>query len=360
MRQQLFKTIVLITLLIPLVAMGSHPKWKGKYTKEKKINKEFNVSADALLKINNSYGNLYVTSWNENRVVIEVHIKTNGNNESKVQKKLDEIDVAFDTSRSMVAAKTKFAKKTWNWNWGKSNNVSMQINYTIKVPVSNNVDLSNDYGSINLDKIDGNARISCDYGRIDIGQLNGNENVLNFDYTKKSTIDFIKTGKIVADYSGYEVGEAGKLVVNADYTSSKINNVKNIQYSCDYGSLTVDNLGNIQGSGDYVKVRLGRVNGSVDTSSDYGSLKIQEMTADANNIRIRSDYTGITIGYHPNYNFNFEFKLEYARLRGGDDFNFNIKREKSSERYYKGSHGSSGNNTVSVTADYGSLTFIKN
>ena len=71
---------------------------KGKYTKEKTIKKEFNINADALLKVRNSYGNLNITSWNENRVVMEVSIKTNGNNEEKVIKRLQQITVDFENS----------------------------------------------------------------------------------------------------------------------------------------------------------------------------------------------------------------------------------------------------------------------
>ena len=64
---------------IPLNLWAHDGKLKGKYTKEKTIKKEYQVNADALLKVNNSYGNLNITSWSENRVLIEVHIKTNGN-----------------------------------------------------------------------------------------------------------------------------------------------------------------------------------------------------------------------------------------------------------------------------------------
>ena len=116
--------------------------------------------------------------------MIEVHIKTNGNNEEKVQKKLEQISIDFEASRSSVFAKTKFEsnRTTWGWN-SKNSNVNMQINYTIKLPVKNNVHLNNDYGTILLDRIDGHAKINCDYGRLEIGELRGRNNQLNFNYT---------------------------------------------------------------------------------------------------------------------------------------------------------------------------------
>ncbi|UOB18242.1 hypothetical protein [Abyssalbus ytuae] len=347
-------------LLLPGLLLADNPGWKGRYTKEKKINKEYKVSADALLKINNSYGNLYVTSWNQNRVVIEVHIKTNGNNEEKVQRKLDEIDVEFTASPGTVSAITKFENNKWGWSWWKNDNVSMEINYTIKVPVGNSVDLNNDYGSINLDKINGKAHISCDYGRINLGELNADNNLLSFDYTSNSTIGFIKSGKISADYSGYEIEKAGNLEISADYTSSKIMDAENIHYSCDYGNISIENARNIEGNGDYLTTKFGVLHGNIRIRSDYGSIKIDELAADAGNVEIRSDYTGIKIGYNPNYHFNFSFNLEYAGLRGGEDFDFRIKRENNTDKYYEGHYGSEGKNSVNITADYGSVSFNRN
>ena len=83
----------------------------GKHTKEKKIKKEFKVSADSNLKLNNSYGNVDITTWDENRVVIEVIIKTNGNDEDKVEKRLEEINVAFDTKFRWSKCKNKILQR---------------------------------------------------------------------------------------------------------------------------------------------------------------------------------------------------------------------------------------------------------
>mgnify|MGYP003655960268 FL=1 len=78
MKTILYKYTWLLLLAFTTVANANDTDFNGKHTREKTIKKEFNVNANALLKINNSYGNLNITSWNENRVVIEVHIKTNG------------------------------------------------------------------------------------------------------------------------------------------------------------------------------------------------------------------------------------------------------------------------------------------
>jgi len=365
MKTILFKYSILILLLSPGLLIAHNGGLKGKYTKKKTIKKEYSVNSDALLKIRNSYGNLTLTSWNENRVVIEVHIKTSGNNEEKVQRKLNGITVDFDATSSMVSAKTILNNSnnnsSWNWNWGRNNNVNMQINYTIKLPVKNSVHLNNDYGNIYLDRIDGHAKISCDYGRLEIGELHGRNNQLSFDYTSKSSIEYINSGKISADYSGFTIGKAGDLFINADYTNSTIEQMENLQYSCNYGNLEIGKANNVQGNGDYVNVKLGTVHGNVEIDADYGSVKINKMAEDAGNISIRTDYTGVKIGYDYQYYFDFEITTEYAGVSGKDDFEINISKEKSSERYYKGYYGKENSgNMVSITCEYGSVSFYKN
>lgn len=354
---------IIMFFVLPMLSHAHEGKLKGKYTKEKTIKKEFEVNSNALMSINNSYGNLNITSWNENRIVIEVRIKTNGNNEEKVQKKLDEISVDFEAGRDMVSAKTNFDKNNnnWNWNWGGNNNVNMQIDYFIKVPVKNNINLNNDYGSIILDRIDGHAKINCDYGRLEIGELRGRNNDLNFDYTSKSSIGYINSGRISADYSGFTIEKAGDLVINADYTNSSVTKMDNLQYTSDYGSIDIGEANNIKGNGDYINVKLGVIHGNLDISADYGSLKIKELAADAGNVLIKSDYMGITIGYSPQYYFDFEIKAEYAGVSGKENFEMTISTEKSNQKYYKGYYGKSNSGkNVSIGTEYGSITFNKN
>ncbi|WP_420601273.1 hypothetical protein [Flagellimonas sp.] len=363
MKTLLYKYVFLTLALLPLAIVANTGKMGGKYTKEKTIKKEFNVNSDALFKVKNSYGNLNITSWNENRVVIEVHIKTNGNNEERVKDRLDEIDVNFENSANMVSARTLFGDRdrNWGWKWGKRNNVSVQVNYTIKIPVKNSVHLSNDYGNIYLDRVDGHAKINCDYGKIDVGELRGRNNELKFDYTSRSSFDFINSGEIIADYSGFTVEKAGNLNIKADYTNAVVKEMDNLDYSSDYGSIEVNNVNNVNGNGDYIGVKLGTVHGNVSITSDYGSLKISEMASDAGDINIKTDYTGVKIGYDSDYHFDFEISTEYAGVSGKEPFEINISKEKSGEKYYKGYYGTENSgNTVYITSDYGGITFYQN
>jgi hypothetical protein len=343
--------ILFVLMLAPTIAFASNNgDLKGKHTKEKTIKKTFNVNSNATLKVNNSYGNINISTYE-------------GSDLDKVIKKLDDIDVEFSSSNSIVSAKTLFSKSKSNswWNWGKNNNVNMEINYIIKIPITNNVDLNNDYGNIDLDKLEGRAVISCDYGKITTKELMASNNSISFDYTNNSYFEYIQGGYINADYSGYTVGKAKSLSINADYTKSEIEIAEDVTYNCDYGSIKVNNANNVSGNGDYLTVRLGNIYKNVNIKADYGSIKIENMTVNAGNIDIESDYNGITIGYDPAYNFRFDIDLEYASLRDADEFEFTKKRVESTDKYYQGYHkDANSQNMIKIKSEYGSVTFKRN
>jgi len=359
-----FKILIVLLVLPVLVFANDNPKFKGKYTKTKTINKEYTVNAEAGLEVANSYGNIDIITWNENRTVIEVVITTNGNNEDLVQKKLDDINVEFSANASMVIAKTIFkGKKGKSWSlWGKNkNNISMKINYTIKLPVTNSVDLNNNYGAISINNLDGNAKISCDYGQVNIGSLNADNNYLNFDYTKNSTIGYMKSGKINADYSGFVLKKTERLELNADYTGSEVTEVADLNYNSDYGKLKVGKAGKIIGRGDYTPISVKSLSGEMNINTDYGSITVDRITSTAGNITIRSDYAGISLGFDNDYHFDFAIDLTYCSAIGIDDLEVLNSSKEKSKRYYSGYHGNrSSGNTINIKSNYGRVTLEKN
>ena len=364
----IFYKIVCILLLIPSIAIGSSiNRLDGRYTEEKSLNKEVSVNANALLKINNNYGNLDVTSWDGNTIKMEITIKVNGNDQEKVIDKLESIDVLFETSPEMVSAKTIFDKGAQSW-WGKladawgGSNLKMEVNYIVKVPVTNGINLSNDYGSITLDKIQGNAKINCDYGQIIIGELLGDENFINIDYTNNSTIKYMKNGKINADYSNFTLKRAGRLNLIADYTQSKIENADELNYNCDYGSLRVGDIGILKGNGDYLDIDVESIGKILAINSDYGSIDVETLKSSTKEVAIKTDYTGVRIGYAADFNFNFSIKTSYGSIKlDENDVKIMKRSQENTSKFYQGYRGEKNTgNAVNISTSYGGVKLNKN
>jgi len=349
------KKLYNLLLLLPLMVIGNNIDL-GRFTKQKEIKKAYIVNSDAGISIKNSYGNVYITTWDEDKIELNIVIKVSGDNEKWVQKRIDDIDVTIEALKSMVTAETKLTKSMYSFN-GKDNN--FEINYTVKIPKNGSVKINNKYGSITTTDLFANTNLNCEYGRLSLGRLNGNSNVISFDYCQKSTIEYLKTAAISADYSGLTLNEFGKISLNADYTDCNIGNGNELKYDCSYGKLNLGNVNTIEGDGDYLTFRVKQVFNSLKINTDYSKVNIDEIDAKANFVSIDSDYTAVDIGFAPDFYFNFDISLKYANLKYDRDFEFSNKQETAFSKNYQGYYKKSGVNKISIRSEYGNVSLFK-
>lgn len=353
--------VTFLFLFIPLISWANNDD--KKHEKNRTIKREFSVNADAKVTINNKYGDLNITTWSKNSVEIEVQITVKGDDLDDVEDKLNSINVEFDSSASFVEAITVFGSKksSWSW-WGKSNNVNYKINYIVKMPKTNSVDLNNDYGSIYLTNLSGKASINCDYGKISVGELSANNNNINLDYCSSSSIGYLKSGNVNIDYSKLTIDDSGDVKLNSDYSTLKLERTKNLDFNSDYGTITVNDAENIKGNSDYVSMRFGTIRNRLLIDTDYGSLTVKNLTEGFDEVDISAQYTGIKIGVAPNTSFNFEIDLQYSGFKRDDDKIEMFKSiSKSTKKYYEGKYGKGNSNArVKITSQYGSVRIEEN
>jgi hypothetical protein len=359
--------IALIAFLIPITVLAG--PGKGKYTKTKKLSKTFALSAAGSLAVDNSFGNVTITTWDKNEVSFEITVEVSGNDEDKVNERLRNIDVNFTNSSTSVSAQTESegyrSKSTSLWGLitgGSSNDVSnIKIDYIIKMPVKASLDVSNDYGAVILDRLEGRAVVSCDFGRLDIGQLMHSNNELKFDYTKSSSIDYMKGGVIKADFSDFTLYGSDKIDFNGDYTKAKFVSVKHLEIKSDFSTVTTEESASINGGGDYSTLRLGKIFETVNLKTDFGTIKIEELGANFKSASIRSDYTAITVGYHKEANFKFDIQADFASINLSDDLTVtrsdNDTTEKRRSGYAKQENSSS---YINIETEFGGATLKRN
>ncbi len=353
--------ITFLFLLYPIIVFAHVDNKKHK--KNRIIKKEYKVNANAKVAIDNRYGNLNITTWDKNRVEIEVTITVKGDDFESVEDKLASIDVEFETSSSLIYAKTTFEKVQKSWSfWKRNSNINYLINYKIRMPKTNSVDLDNDYGRISLDELSGKADIKCDYGKIYVGELSAENNNINLDYCSSSNISFMKSGNINVDYSKITIEKSENLKVNADYSTLKFNKVGNLNFNADYGSIAIDEAINVSGNSDYVGMRFGTITKNLTIDADYGAISIKRLVKGFENVNIDGQYTGIKIGIDTDVVFDFEFDLQYGSFKGDSDkMEFYKKISKTSKKYYEGRFGKGNSNSkINIKSQYGGISIKEN
>lgn len=351
MKTMRFK-LLLFLLILPGLAMAGDIK-KGKYTKEKKIHKAYIVQPTAALQIANKFGNVYVTTWDEDKTDIDIVITVSGNNEEKVNKRLESIDVAIEAFTTRVSAVTKIGG-------GSYNNISMEINYTIKIPKKGSIDINNQYGGITTGIINGKAEIHCEYGRINLDQLNNVENNIKLQYSPNGNINYVNKANIYAEYSDFLLKKANNIWLKSAYTHSNFNDLGEINLNGEYGSFKVKNIEKLTGKCDYLNPTIGTVRSSLNISLNYGNIQIDNITAGTKNVTINSSYGQVDVNTASDYSFDFEFSLEYGALNGGSGLTFTEKKEKDFDIYYKGYYRKSGVNKMFIKAEYGNIKLGRN
>ena len=346
--------LLLLLLFLPILGQANSDDFA--HNKQKNIKKAYYVNADATVAIDNSYGTIDVTTWNQDIIEIDVTIKVSGDNEKYVNQRINNISVAITALKSIVSAKTILENTSYS---GKSKNNNFEINYTIKIPNKGSVKLVNKYGSILVADINADADVTCKYGKVSMGKVAGNSQY-NLEYCSNSSMNSLRNGTIQAKYSSIKITEIGKLNLTADYTDVEITSADFIKYDCTYGKIKFDAVEVLEAKGNYLTIRLGEVSNTLKLTTQYSSLTVQNLTAKANNVSIKSDYTGISLGYHPNYAFDFNVNLKYANFKYSSDLELDNKEEVSNNKHFEGFHKKRGQNTISITSGYGNVTLTQN
>lgn len=343
--------------------MGENDLFKRyKHTETKTIRKEFKVNETASLFVANKYGTitLITNENNKNSINFEVEIKVSSNNPSDVKERIKQIYVDFSNSGSnSVSAKTVIEdNSSFFKNFGRKKSISFQINYKITLPEKVKLSLENEYGNIFLNKTLSSLKIDADYGSINLGEILSDA-YINLEYCQNSSIEQINKLNLDADYSGVSINKANYIKANCDYTAVKIGDVKELNANVSYNAIAVENLEKGDIIADYCGILVKEVSKSIYISCDYGSVKIGKVLPQANSVKIDTEYAGISVGYHPNWEFQYNFSNSYGKILMPESLPYTKKNIQMMESTIIGTKGN-GKNIFNISSEYAGVKVYEN
>jgi hypothetical protein len=350
--KKLYKTIIVL-LLSPIIGFANDD---AIITKQKNIKKAFIVNADAGINITNSYGTVFVTTWDEDKIELDVVIKVSGDNENWVNQRLNDITIDIIGLKSLITAKTQIKKNNYH---SKGRNNSFEINYIIKIPKNGGVTIDNKYGNISTTDLNAPTNILCKYGKITMGRLNSNKNNITIEYCSNSSIAYLKNGYITGRYSGLSIDALSKIDLISDYTDITIGEAGEVKYTSKYGTIKIKEVNALEGLGNYLTIKVGTLNNQLKLNTQYSSIDVGFVQAKANSLQINAEYTGIKVGFSPNYSFDFDVTLRYADFKYDSDFEFLTKAENNFTKKFNGYYKKNGVNNVVITSEYGNVSLTK-
>lgn len=355
----------------PLVALlygvffllGAVPLWGAVEKVNRKIEKNYPIRPDAELVIKNQFGNINISNWDKNEVGLEINISVEGKNTEALERRLDKINLVFESSSDRVSVETQIeqAKRKWfeiNFSLSPKEKVKFRVDYLVKVPKTVHLNIRNKFGNIELDTTEAPAKIRCSFGQIHLGELRGGNHYISLDFSKNSSIEYMDNGKIEADYSSLDLNRVGQLKWNADFSKVEIQRAQTIDYSADYGRIAVETANRINGSSDFTTLRIGKVQEQFRMSGDFGSLHIRSLEALSENSSIETEFTKVRIGVSPKASFHFEIETEASGFESEIDLNYQKKIQESRKKYFSGTYGDQPQAQLTIETEYGSIKFV--
>jgi hypothetical protein len=301
--------------------------------KIKTYSKSYSVDGNDKLSIINKYGRVNVNTWNKNEVKVDVQIKADATDNETAQKLIDAITISDSKDGNEVAFKTNFASSSNGSMWNLFNNMNdhhkVEVNYTVYMPSTMALQMSNRYGAVVLPNLSGKVILDNAYGSLTARSLSNAYNELNLRY--------------------YEVNVE-------ELTGAELN--------LSYGSLKLGTVGKLDANVNYAPVDIARLNTSGSLNVRYGGgIKINEISKALKSLDIESKYSSVNINLRGDESFNFDVTVKY------NSFNFDENKVKitskspsdeergyRSTKNYKGYVGNSNSsNHITINSTYQSV-----
>jgi hypothetical protein len=262
-RTNLFNSLILALILLPALTFAGDG---GEVEKKKTINKSYTVTSSDKLSIENSFGNVVISTWEKNEFKVDIEISAKASTDQKAQDILDKIEVTDKKDGNTVYFKTdvdniKGDKGDKNRNRHRNddgdddeNDRKFYIDYKVFMPAGNALDVDNSFGKITIPDFNGQVNLTSKFGGLTAGKLANVDEIdvefgkaeigpvhngdITFKFNDKSHIASVSgTVKIKTEFSGdvqFDVdNNINELAVYESYSTVKMQVTKNLSASFD-------------------------------------------------------------------------------------------------------------------------------
>ena len=345
------KTIISKSLVIFffLLIGTSHIYGMDEYSRV--IKKEFAVNSDAQLIINNKYGKVHCNNWEKSSVSLEIVLKVEASNEKTAQKLLDKILISISNSPQLIEAKTTLED-------GFSGRSKVEIDYTINMPSSISLDLTNKFGDVYINELNGKGKLNLSYGDIEVNSLGNSDNLIDLKFGK-AEIRSIKGAVVLIKYSELKINYAGSLRVDSKYSDIFAQKIISLNINSEGGKLELENSSAVESKSKFSDMEIGRIDKNLTLEIQYGNCDVQIMPSDFSSISIKNKYANVSISIPTGTSYILEANLKFCDLDfPEDDVDFSQKIIHNSSKAYRGTIGKGKNiqSRITVQSEFGNVS----
>lgn len=293
----------------------------------KKIIKEFDIENGQAVSVTNKFGQVRVNAWDSDKVQFSVEIVVDAKNEEAANKVYDRINIRFTENGETLSAVSEIeSNDSWNW-FGSSGSCDYSINYTIMMPASNPIMVSNKYGDCKIKDITSKGIFRIKFG--DLSIYNRMEEIdLDIAYGTAKIEDAyeakcqVKLAKVYAGnfekltfnskYSHIQTKDVGELVIESKYDDYVLGRVSSMTNAGKYDDFHIQEVSELKVTTTFSDFEVGRLHHFADLNMRYGEFILDELDSRFRDINIQGQYTDFDLGTDGLESFDVDLQGEYV------------------------------------------------
>ena len=303
------RIFIIILILVPfnrLLAQGA--------SETRSFIKKFPANKETVLEVNNKYGKIEITNWDNDSVNIRAEIKASAQNQSKLGKMFDEISVKITGTGNLLLAQTVFNQSInalfENFK-GMTNKVinydsQVEINYYINAPEYLNIRIENRYGDVFMEKNSGNFDLTLSNGSFK-ADVPGRKSNLNLSFCNATLTSFL-SGTLNASFSELTISDIKKIRMKSISSKYRIGKAGEIEFESRRDNLIIEDMENLEGDSYFTDFEIGSLMKSVNLVCRYGNIKLENIGNNFESVNINSGFSDLSLNFDSNVSYRFEIR----------------------------------------------------
>jgi len=291
----------------------------------------FDVSSGAKINVESSFTDVTLTTWNENRVAINVYAKTEASSVTRADRLMEDIDIEVTGSSSLIEIESRF-RKGGNRN-GKS---EIDIRISIKAPNSLNLDFDSSFGDIVIPDWEGYCELDLQFGDLNLQDLRH------------------ESAEIEVQYSDLDLGNANNLDLTSSFSDVSIQNVNHLEIETQYDEVDVESVHTLDADSQFTDFEVGRVQKELILDTQYGAVEIDGISADFDRIEIENQFGEVKLYIDSGANYSLDVDMSFASFNFEDKSSLNYKKEGFNDEHYWGQIGTGGG-SIEIDSSFGGV-----
>lgn len=284
------------------------------------VERDFELSDAGELQIENKYGNIDVTGWEQDKVAIKVSIKVNHRKKENAQSLLSRINPEFKSGSNYVAVVSKISKKNTGWFadfFNKTNPVDLdrshvQIDYEIFMPSKAELRVTNRFGDVITEGWSGPLNALVEHGDLWVTEnLNKADIILKFGKVRAQDLEYaslnLKNGEL-------EMEKSNSLRLSSSGTDMDISSVKSLEIYSSKDDIAIAEIGSVNGTLRFSTLNIQRLMKEVNLDTKIADFRITQFIGPQSEISFEQESSEITLNVS-GFSHRFTATLEQGVVR---------------------------------------------